>query len=195
MKTQQTASSYNLQAISKILLVTLIMFISNITLFAAHDIEVTGNITELGSDYLVVQGYTIYVDEYTELRGPNNTTVIFSFFQLNDLVQVQADSRGDGTYLAARVKSDDGAGGGNENEVELTGYVTEVGTSSFTINGTVFFVDVNTEYRGRHGNTFSLEKIVPGILLDVKATLQTNGDLLATRVKTEDDENQHESEL
>ncbi|HEX9253719.1 MAG TPA: DUF5666 domain-containing protein, partial [Ignavibacteriaceae bacterium] len=142
-----------------------------------------------------VQGYTIYVDEYTELRGPNNTTVIFSFFQLNDLVQVQADSRGDGTYLAARVKSDDGAGGGNENEVELIGYVTEVGTSSFAINGTAFFVDVNTEYRGRHGNTFSFEQIVPGILLEVKATLQTNGDLLATRVKTEDDENQHESEL
>jgi hypothetical protein len=169
------------------------MFISSINLFALHDLEVTGNITELGADYLVVQGYTVYVDAGTEFRGPSGSTVTFSFFQLNDLVQVQADLRNDGTYLASRVKSEDGPG--NENEVEITGYVTEVGTASFVINGTTFMVDINTEYRGRNGNTFSFEQIVVGILLEVKANLQTNGDLLATRVKTEDDHNQHNSEL
>jgi len=196
MKASHTTRSFTFPNIVKVLLIQLLVLISSINLFAAHDLEVTGNITELGIDYLVVQGYTIYVDDYTELRGPNNTTVTFSFFQLNDLVQVQADSRGDGTYLAARVKSDDGAGGGNENEVELTGYVTEVGASSFVINGNTFVVDANTEYRGRHGNTFSFEQIVAGILLEVKASLQTNGDLLASRVKTEDDENhQHGIEL
>ena len=169
------------------------MFISSINLFALHDLEVTGNITELGADYLVVQGYTVYVDAGTEFRGPSGSTVTFSFFQLNDLVQVQADLRNDGTYLASRVKSEDGPG--NENEVEITGYVTEVGTASFVINGTTFIVDANTEYRGRNGNTFSFEQIVVGILLEVKANLQTNGDLLATRVKTEDDHNQHNGEL
>jgi hypothetical protein len=169
------------------------MLICSINLFAIHDLEVTGNITELGSDYLIVQGYTVYVDASTEFRGPNGSTVTFSFFQLNDLVQVQADLRNDGTYLATRVKSEDGVG--NENEVEITGYVTEVGTASFVINGTTFLVDANTEYRGRNGNTFSFEQIVTGILLEVKARVQTNGDLLAKRVKTEDDHNQHHGEL
>lgn len=83
----------------------------------------------------------------------------------------------------------------NENEVELTGYVTEVGTVSFVVNGSTFYVDANTEYRGRNGNTFSFEQIAVGLLLEVKAELQTNGDLLATRVKTEDDHNQHNGEL
>jgi hypothetical protein len=169
------------------------MLICSINLFAIHDLEVTGNITELGSDYLIVQGYTVYVDASTEFRGPNGSTVTFSFFQLNDLVQAQADLRNDGTYLATRVKSEDGVG--NENEVEITGYVTEVGTASFVINGTTFLVDANTEYRGRNGNTFSFEQIVAGILLEVKARVQTNGDLLAIRVKTEDDHNQHHGEL
>jgi hypothetical protein len=169
------------------------MFISSINLFAIHDLEVTGNITELGSDYLVVQGNIIYVDGSTEFRGPSNSTVTFSYFQLNDLVEVQADNAGSGTFLASRVKSENGLN--NENEVELTGYVTEVGTESFVINGTTFLVDANTEYRGRNGNTFSFEQIVVGILLEVKADLQTNGDLLATRVKTEDDQHKHGAEL
>ncbi|MDP2363544.1 MAG: DUF5666 domain-containing protein [Ignavibacteria bacterium] len=194
MNTHQTSRSFTFMNISKVLLIPLFIIIGSINLFAIHDLEVTGNITELGTDYLVVQGYTVYVDGNTELRGPGNTTVTFSFFQLNDLVQVQADNRGDGTFLASRVKSEDGTG--NENEVELTGYVTEVGTNSFVINGSTFIVDGNTEYRGRHGNTFSFEQIVVGILLEVKARLQTNGDLLTIRVKTEDDEHhQHGGEI
>lgn len=193
MKTHLTLSRFTLLNVSKVFLIPLVMLISSINLFAIHDLEVTGNITELGSDYLIVQGNTIYVDGSTEFRGPSNSTVTFSYFQLNDLVEVQADNNGSGTFLASRVKSEDGLN--NENEVELTGYVTEVGTVSFVINGSTFYVDANTEYRGRNGNTFSFEQISVGLLLEVKAELQTNGDLLATRVKTEDDHNQHNGEL
>ena len=193
MKTHLTLSRFTLLNVSKVFLIPLVMLISSINLFAIHDLEVTGNITELGSDYLIVQGNTIYVDGSTEFRGPSNSTVTFSYFQLNDLVEVQADNNGNGTFLASRVKSEDGLN--NENEVELTGYVTEVGTVSFVINGSTFYVDANTEYRGRNGNTFSFEQISVGLLLEVKAELQTNGDLLATRVKTEDDHNQHNGEL
>ena len=193
MKTRSTFHRFAFNSISKAFLVTMLILISSITLFAAHDLEVTGNITALGTDYLVLQGNTIYVDANTELKGPGNTTVTFSYFQLNDLVEVQADNRGDGTYLASRVKSEDGPS--NSNEIELTGYVTEVGAVSFVINGSTFYVDANTIYRGRHGNTFSFEQIEVGLLLEVKAVAQTNGDLLAIRVKTEDDDNQHGGEL
>ena len=193
MKTRSTFRGFAFNNISKAFLVTMLILINSIALFAAHDLEVTGNITELGTDYLVVQGSTIYVDANTDLRGPGNTTVTFSYFQLNDLVEVQADNRGDGTYLAARVKFEDGPS--NSNEIELTGYVTEVGAVSFVINGSTFYVDANTIYRGRHGNTFSFEQIAVGLLLEVKAAAQTNGDLLAIRVKTEDDDNQHGGEL
>ena len=193
MKTHLTLSRFTLLNVSKVFLIPLMMLIGSINLLAIHDLEVTGNITELGSDYLIVQGNTIYVDGSTEFRGPSNSTVTFSYFQLNDLVEVQADNNGNGTFLASRVKSEDGLN--NENEVELTGYVTEVGTVSFVVNGSTFYVDANTEYRGRNGNTFSFEQIAVGLLLEVKAELQTNGDLLATRAKTEDDHNQHNGEL
>ena len=68
MKTHQTSRSLSFLNISKVLLIPLLILISSINLFAAHDLEVTGNITELGTDYLLVQGYTIYVDGYTDLR-------------------------------------------------------------------------------------------------------------------------------
>ncbi len=193
MNTLQTSRRFTFLNISKVLLIPLLMILGSINIFAAHDLEITGNITELGSDYLIVQGYTIYVDGNTDLRGPGNDPVPFSYFQLNDLVQVQADNRGDGTYLASRVKSEDGPG--NENEIEITGYVTEVGAVSFVIYGSTFYVDANTVYRGKHGNPFSFEQIEVGLLLEVKAAAQANGDLLALRVKTEDDENQHGGEL
>ena len=193
MKTHLSLYRITLLNISKVYLIPLLIFISSINIFALEDLEVTGNITGLGSDYLVVQSYTVYVNANTEFFGHSGSIVTFSFFQLNDLVQVKANLRTDGTYLATRVKAEDSAG--NENEVELTGYVTAVGTNSFVINGVVFYVDSNTEYRGRNRNTFSFEQIVVGILLEVKANLQTNGDLLAIRVKTEDDHNNHHDEL
>lgn len=193
MKAHQTTSDFTFIYLRKVFFISLLILFCNANLHAAHDVELTGSITELGSDYLVVKGYTFYVDNNTDLRGPGNDPVPFSFFQLNDLVQVQGDNRGDGTYLASRIKSEDGPG--NENELELTGYVTETGTSSFVINGSVFIVDANTEYRGRHGDPFSFEQIEVGMLLEVKASLQINGDLLVIRVKTEDDYNQHGAEL
>ncbi|BDQ03356.1 DUF5666 domain-containing protein [Ignavibacterium sp.] len=177
---------------SKTFLISLLFLLISANLFA-EDLELTGNITQLGNDWLVVQGYTFYVDQNTELKGPNGNTVPFSFFQLNDLVQVKGNNRGDGTYLATRVKWEDNPN--NPNEVELTGYVTAKNSNSFDINGTTFLVDANTVYRGRRGNPFSFDMIQVGMLLEVKATLQA-GNLLATRVKTEDDHNnQHGNEI
>lgn len=159
----------------------------------AEDLEVTGNITQLGSDWVVVQGYTFFVDQNTELRGPNGNPVSFSFFQLGDFVQVKGNNRGDGTYLATRLKWEDNPN--NPNEIELTGYVTAKGTNSFDINGTTFSVNASTIYRGRNGNPLSFDLIQIGMLLEVKAILQSNN-LLAVRVKTEDDHNnQHGNEL
>ncbi|AFH50831.1 Hypothetical protein IALB_3128 [Ignavibacterium album JCM 16511] len=177
---------------TKAVFIAILFLLSSANLFA-EDLELTGNITQLGNDWLIVQGYTFYVDQNTELKGPNGNTVPFSFFQLNDLVQVKGNNRGDGTYLATRVKWEDNPN--NPNEIELTGYVTAKNSNSFDINGTTFLVDANTIYRGRHGNPFSFDMIQVGMLLEVKAILQT-GNLLATRVKTEDDHNnQHGNEI
>ena len=192
MKAQQTTVNFTFDKFSKVYTILALMLFSTANLFA-EDLEVTGNISEIGVDYLIVQDYTFYVDQNTVLKDGNGNTVTFSYFQVNDLVEVKANSLGNGTYLATRVKKEDGPN--NPDEIEITGYVTSVGTNSFTINTSVFYVDENTEYKGRHGNPFSFEQIEVGLLLEVKAFSQANGDLLATRVKTEDDDNQHGNEL
>lgn len=189
MKSQNIRLCFN-NTVKALFISALLLF--NTNLFA-EDLEVTGNITQLGNDWLVVQGYTFYVDQNTELRGPNGSIVQFSFYQLNDLVQVKGNNRGDGTYLATRVKWEDVPN--NSNEIELTGYVSSKGTNSFDINGTTFLVNANTIFRGRRGNPFSFDMIQVGMLLEVKALLQTNGDFLATRVKAEDDNHQHGNEV
>ena len=174
------------------LFIFLLTFLSSINLFAAHDLEITGNISELSLDYIVVQSYKIYVDYNTDLRSSGGSKIDFSAFKLNDLVQVQADNYGNGTFLAFKIKLENGAGGENEGENELTGYVSSVSVNSFVINGVTFVVDSLTEFRGRHGNSFSFNQITAGMLLEVKAKKQANGDLLVIRVRTEDDEHHGE---
>ncbi len=192
MKTHSSIYNETYFNFSKRFLVLFFILFSSINLFASYDIELTGNITELGEDYLIVQNTTFYVDENTEFRGRHGDHVTFSFFQLNDLVEVRGDSRGDGTYTASRVRAEDGIE--NEDEIEITGYVTDLGTDFFVIDDNTFYVDENTEYRGRHGDPFSFEQIEVGTLLEVKATMQTGGSILATRVNLEDD-NEHGEEV
>jgi len=103
MKTHHSIYSQILFKFSKIYLALFILLFSSANLFAIHDIELTGHITELGEDYLIVQGTTFFVDQNTEFRGRHGENVTFSFFQLNDLVEVKGDSNGDGTYTATRV--------------------------------------------------------------------------------------------
>jgi len=193
MKTQQNNSNFTFKMLSKVILILSLIFISTSNLKAVPNLEVTGNISELGADYLIVQGYTFYVDQNTEFRGRNGNTVTFSYFQLNDFVEVKGNSIANGNYLATRVKLQDGLN--NPNEIELTGYVTNIGTNSFIINNITFNVNENTVYKGRHGNPFSFDQIQVGMLLEVKASLQGNSSFLATRVKTEDDDNHHGNEL
>ena len=177
---------------SILFIIFLLTLISSVNLFAAHDLEITGSISELGSDYMVVQNYKIYVDYNSDLRGSSGSKIEFAVLKLNDLVQVQADNYGNGTFLASKIKLEDGTGGENEGENELTGYVSSVGNNSFVINGVAFVVDSLTEFRGRHGSSFSFDQITVGMLLEVKAKKQTNGDLLAIRIRTEDDEHRGE---
>ena len=144
---------------SILFIIFLLTLISSVNLFAAHDLEITGSISELGSDYMVVQNYKIYVDYNTDLRSSSGSKIEFAVLKLNDLVQVQADNYGNGTFLASKIKLEDGTGGENEGENELTGYVSSVGNNSFVINGVAFVVDSLTEFRGRHGSSFSFDQI------------------------------------
>ena len=192
MKTHLSIYNQTFLRFNKVYLALFVLLFSSAKLFAIHDIELAGNITELGANYLIVQSTTFYIDENTVFRGLHGENVTFSYFQLNDLVNVQGDSRGDGTYTASRVKAEDGVE--NENEIEITGYITNLGTDFFVIDNNTFYVDENTEYRGRHGDPFSFEQIEVGTLLEVKAVLQTEGSLLATRVRLEDD-NEHGEEV
>ncbi len=192
MKTHQTFCINDLFFYHKLFFLSLLMLLGSVNSFAAHDLEVTGNISELGSDFVVVQNYKILVDYNTDLRSSGGGRLSFSAFQVNDLVQVQADNYGNGTFLASKIKLEDSTGNENEKEIELTGYVASAGTNSFVINKVTFVVDASTEFRGRHGNSFSFDQITVGMMLEVKAKKQANGDLLAIRVRTEDNEHHGE---
>ena len=189
--TIQTISSIN---IWKVLLIKLFVLLLSTNLFAQQEIEVTGNITELGEDYLVVQGITFVIDDNTEYLDHNNNPLPFSELTLGTLVEVKGFSNGDGTYRAHRIKLEDEHG--DNDEIEVTGYVESLDSNSIGIDGYLFIVDANTRFDARHGLSFSFAQVQLGMLLEVKAYVLANGTLLAERVKREDDhDNGNEVEI
>jgi hypothetical protein len=189
MKTLTTHSKTSFTSFWKIIAVQIVVLLLSTNLFADNDIEVTGSITELGEDYLVVNGYTFYVDENTEFEGDDDGLFTFASLNVGNIVEVEGASRGDGTYLAEEVELEDGPFG--DDEFEITGYVEILDSNSFGISGYTFNVDANTRFDARHGLSFSFAQVEVGMLLEVKAEVMPNGSLLAVRVKREDDHNHH----
>ncbi|MCB9210650.1 MAG: hypothetical protein H6609_14885, partial [Ignavibacteriales bacterium] len=196
MKTQkQQNASRNYY--NHLILGFVILFFTSLNIFAQQEVEVKGNITELGSDYLVVQNLHFFVDGSTEFRDKNNNGFSFSTLEVGQLVEVKGYSRGDGTYRADRVSPEDDISGEHSSEFEVKGYVTNLGDNSIELNGYVFWVNANTEYKGRSGSTFSFTQISVGDFLEIKSYKSANGDLVAVRVKMEDehDDNHHGHEV
>jgi hypothetical protein len=84
-------------------------------------------------------------------------------------------------------KVDDGG-----REVELKGKVDSVGSNSITVAGKTFKVDASTRLLGQEGATVPLSSFKPGDLVEVEASAQTDGSLLAKKVQLDDGEDDGE---
>jgi hypothetical protein len=197
MNTQkQQNASRNYYA--NIIIALLIIFFTSLNIFAQQEVEVKGNITELGSYYLVVQNLQFYIDKNTEFKDEDNNGFSFESLEVGELVEVKGYSQSDGSYLAKRVESeDDSDDDDNSSEFEVKGHVTNLGENSIELNGYIFLVTENTEYDGRSGSTFSFEQISIGDFLEIEAYKTVNGDLIAVEVEMEDnfDDYHHGNEV
>jgi hypothetical protein len=97
---------------------------------------------------------------------------------LNVTVRVSGSS-------ASKVDDDGG-------EVDLKGKVDSVGTSSITVAGKTFKVDSSTRLLGPKGETVLLSSFKMGDLVEVEASTQPDGSLLAKKVQLEDGEDDGE---
>jgi len=145
------------------------------------ELEVKGAIESLGVDSLVVAGVTFFVDENTEVL--NDDPIPFTDLMAGDFVEVKARQQADSTWLATRIKIEDGE---DEDELNVTGPIEALGTDSLVVSGVVFFVDAETQILDNDNTLIDFGALMVGDLVEVEARLQADSTWLAKHVKLED---------
>ncbi|MFQ5708717.1 MAG: DUF5666 domain-containing protein [bacterium] len=147
-----------------------------------NEIEITGRIEALGDTTLQVNGLTFVVDDSTEILDNDKNPIAFSDLQVGFTVEIKAEILADGTRLATRIKIEDR----DENEIELTGTIEDLGADSVTVSGVTFLVDANTEILDNKKNPILFTDLAVGQIVEIKGVLQSDGSILATKIKVED---------
>ncbi|RMF60433.1 MAG: hypothetical protein D6743_14945, partial [Calditrichaeota bacterium] len=148
------------------------------------EVVVKGQIDSVGVDHVFVLGQKFLVDANTEIQDANKDPITLADLAVGQFVEIKARPQEDGSLLAVRIRVEDES---DKSKVELTGFVEEVTDTSVTVSGIVFLVDDNTEILGRDENPIGLSDLQEGQLVEVKAQVQSDGTLLATKIKLEDD--------
>jgi len=150
-----------------------------------EDLETEGFITELGDSSLVVNGLTFFVDENTVIRD-HDITISFDDLNVGDFVEVKAIFLPDSSLLAIEIKLEDR----NENEIEFTGTIEAIDTSSLIVSGIPVNVNDETEILDDDNNPINFDELMVGMFVEVKALLMPDSTLLAVRIKIEDENEQ-----
>ena len=149
------------------------------------DIEVEGVIDSVGQDELVVNGIRFLVDSNTVIVDDDDNPLSFSDLQVGDEVEVEANEIGSGDYLAVKIELDDD----RFDDIEVEGLIDSLGSDFLVVNNLLFLVDSNTIVEDDDDNIISFSDLQVGDKVEVDGRQLSNGDLLATHIELEDDQN------
>ncbi|UCF65291.1 MAG: T9SS type A sorting domain-containing protein [bacterium] len=153
--------------------------------FWQAEIEIKGEITSLGNDWLTVNELRFTINSQTIVLNDNNTLIPFSDLQPGQIVEVKARKQQANTLLAIRIKLEREDG----KELEMKGFIENIAAGNVQVSGIVFLTDQNTAVLNHANQSISLNDLKPDMFVEVKAFLQGSGSYLATRIKIEDDFN------
>lgn len=148
-----------------------------------NEFEIKGTIEELGADYLKVSDFLFYITSNTQMKGRSNSSFSFSDLSVGNIVEVKAFKNTDNSFTATRIKLEDHR---RDNDLEIFGVISEISNNSFTVGIMTFTVNSSTAIMRRSNILLSFDVLQVGMRVEVKAVKQSDGSLLATRVKIED---------
>jgi len=150
--------------------------------FFQEEVEILGVVESNSDSILVVADLAFVVSEATEILDADDNSIALNEITVGSIVEVKADLQFDGTFLATRIKLEDSF----EDEVQLTGRIDAINGPALVVAGLTFMTDASTEIQDDQNNPIALTGLSVGLLVEVRAVLQPDGSLLATRVKVED---------
>lgn len=154
------------------------------------EIELEGAVQEVTSNSIKVHDTVFIVDTTTVILKEGIGIIPLTQISVGDQVDVHGFLRPDSTYLALMIKVE---GDTPPHDVlEFEGKVTAITSSSLDVNGVTCNVDSGTVVFAQYGTLMMFSDLKVGDKVEVKATRQTNGTYLATKIKLESDSS-HES--
>ena len=149
--------------------------------------EVKGNIEAIGTDSLVVNGMTFWVDSLTQVLDKEDQPISFSDLQVNDFVEVRAQRLPDGSLYAYKIKKEEASS--HFDEMEMKGLIQELGADYLVVNGLTIQVNASTRIEDEEGNPLSFSDLALNMYVEVKVQVQADGSYLALKIKLEESHN------
>jgi len=145
-------------------------------------VEIRGRIKAVAANHIVIMQFAFFVDANTVILDNRNNPISFADLKVGQLVEVRADRQADGSLLATKIQIEDEI----DDEIELTGEITEISANSLVVAGLKFLVDRNTAVLDNQNNPIKFADLRVGMIVEIRADKQADGTLLATRIKIED---------
>jgi hypothetical protein len=146
---------------------------------------VRGAIESIDGSTLRVAGRRVMTDGSTQFLGRSNAPASLRDFKVGNAVEVEGTAQADGSLYARKVKAEDG----NENEppeseVSFKGAIQ--GLSPFVVAGRTVVTNGNTRILDKNNSAISFSALKVGQTVEVEGTTQSNGSVLAKKVKLDD---------
>ena len=153
------------------------------------DIEAEGLISDIGSDSLVVNGITFFVDSATVVLDDDDNPIAFGALQVGDEVEVEAIELNSRHFLAFLIELEDEDGDDDDQDIEVEGAIEFLADSSLTVAGIEFLIDENTEVRCDDDEQISFADLQVGMIVEVDGHINSNGIAVADEIEIEDFQN------
>ncbi len=148
--------------------------------------EIRGVISDVQDGKIKVRGVWISVNDQTQImRG--NMNLASSDLKAGMWVEVKGTVQDDGSILATRIMVKQKMGG-NDDEVEVKGFISAIGPDSLVVDGITFWVDATTKIRDREERMIQLSNLKVGDFVEIQGRVRNDGKIWAERIQMEDDE-------
>ncbi len=146
-------------------------------------IAIEGQTFELHGAIVTTGAFTAY-----ELGDSDvSADVFFAQLLVGDWIEIEGIRQADGSILATDIETSSANGDNGDDEsggVEFSGLISSFDSvASFTVNGRLITTDERTVFKGTAFTT-----IAEGVVVEIYGREADNGDILATRVKIEDND-------
>jgi len=144
-----------------------------------EQVEVTGLIDAVGTDYVVVLGLKFFVDANTVILDDDHRPITLADLRVGQTVEIKAMRQADGSLLALRIVVEDF----RAMQIEVQGNIESIdsGNQTITVQGLTFKVTSETRILAPYHRVLTFDSLQVGMRVEVHGVQEAAG-LVATRI-------------